>query len=208
MNPFFSSELGVLEYCNPDRIGSFIHTWSKVGIQSLLTWRIKTFKKALTFSWNLSLHKKTRSCFELLNFPFLGLGWFCEQQKRSQGFAKENFKATSCKTHLVLFKQLAFLAAPVKSKQGKLLSFFVVVVVLFCNLWGFFFGLVLSRLNKAHPLWKGVAGCRWDKVACDYMGCLSIEGQHTWRSGPFSAHIQGKERKWSPLRRIVKPGVK
>lgn len=35
-----------------------------------------------------------------------------------------------------------------------------------------------------------------------------MESQHMWRSDPFNTHIEGKERKWSPLRRIVKPGVK
>lgn len=119
------------------------------------------------------------------------------KRKHSRAFTKENFKENSCKTHVVCFKQLDFLAAPVKSKQGKWLS-------LFC--FAIFF--IHAGQYKAHPLWEGVADCRWDKVPCDYMECFSIESQHMWRSDPFNAHIEGKERKLSPLRRIVKPGVK
>lgn len=71
-----------------------------------------------------------------MNFPFLrtGLereflqlflsslaGFLCKGTNRNvhKSLVKENFEENSCKTHLVCFNQLDFLAAPVKSKQGK-----------------------------------------------------------------------------------------
>lgn len=119
------------------------------------------------------------------------------QRKHSRAFTKENFKEHSCKTHVVCFNQLDFLAAPEKSKQGKWLS-------LFC--FAIFF--IHAGQYKAHPLWEGVTDSRWESSLWIIMECFPIESQPVWRSNPFNALIQGKERKLSPLRRIVKPGVR
>lgn len=109
------------------------------------------------------------NCFKLLNISFPGIGlerettakilWSVgffvkrQQQKCSQVFTKENFKENSCKTHLVCFNQLDFLAAPVKSKQGKLLSFFVV----FCNIF-------LSRLDSTKHILCGKVSQAADEI--------------------------------------------
>lgn len=149
-----------------------------------------------------------------MNFPILRTGletilavvssladFFVQRHKQecSQVFSKENFQENICKTHPVCFNQLDFLAAPAKSKQGKWLSFFVV----FCNIF-------LSRLDSTKHILCGKVSRAADEIKFPVIiwGVSQLESQHMWRSSPFNAHKQGKGRKWSPLRRIVKPGVK
>lgn len=73
-------------------------------------------------SWGLErekqLQKPSKSCW--VGFIFGKR----QQQECSQVFTEGNLKENSSQTHWGCFKQLDFLAAPVKSKQGKWLSLF------------------------------------------------------------------------------------